>query len=331
MPTIDEALSIALQYQNLGMLTEAEGIYQQVLKLQPDNVQARRRLDALEGQRPLQGISKLMGSMQHALRYQNFLQAQQLIASILANPRYADPRRLERFGAKYYSQNDEDGILQEIFRRIGTTNKTFVEFGVENGLENNTLLLLHQEWKGVWLEGSEAHVAAIQKKFASILETGQLRVFNRFIKRENVNDIFAELALPEDLDLLSIDIDGNDYYIFEALTVVRPRVVSIEYNSKFPPPTRAVIKYDENFRWPGTDYFGTSLQSLTDLADRKGYRLVGCSIAGTNAFYVRSDLVGDHFQAPYTAENFYQPPRYYLSFYGYIGDHRADFGPYERI
>lgn len=331
MPTIDEALALALQHHNAGRLGSAEYIYQQILGVQPDHPQAQKRLEALEGQRPVEGILQNLSLLYSALRAQNAFQGQQMIANILADERYADPRRLERFGAKFYSQNDEDGIIREIFRRIGTTNQQFLEFGVENGLENNSLLLLHAGWKGVWLEASTDHVKAIQDRFASVLETGDLRVRQTLVTRDNINGLITDLALPEELDFLSIDIDSNDYYVFEAINTIRPRVVAIEYNAHLPPPIRAVIKYDENFSWRRTDYFGASLESLTALADRKGYRLVGCSITGTNAFFVREDLVGDHFQAPYTAENFYHPPRYALTYFAFLGRHPADFGPYERL
>ena len=120
------------------------------------------------------------------------------------------------------------------------------------------------------------------------------------------------MKLPRELDLLSIDIDGNDYFVWEAITAIEPRVVVIEYNSKFPPPMRWTIRYDPAHEWDGSDQFGASLQSLADLGIRKGYRLVGCNITGTNAFFVRADLAGDHFVEPPDAATLYQPPRYSL-------------------
>ena len=92
-----------------------------------------------------------------------------------------------------------------------------------------------------------------------------------------------------------------------------PRVVIIEYNAKFPPPTQWVLDYNQHHVWDGSDYFGASLSSLVALADKRGYHLVCCSIAGVNAFFVRKDQIGNKFQAPFTAENYYQPARYYLS------------------
>jgi len=109
------------------------------------------------------------------------------------------------------------------------------------------------------------------------------------------------------MDLLSIDIDGNDIHVLDAIDVIRPRVVVIEYNGKFPPPMNVVQRYNPEHRWKGTDYGGSSLLAITKIAGRKGYSLVGCGIAGVNAFFVRDDLLGDKFQAPFTPENHYQP------------------------
>jgi hypothetical protein len=330
MPTIDEALEIALQHHNAGALSEAEDIYRKILEVQPDHPVAKRRLDCVETQRPEQASIRLMTALHRAMVHQNTIQSHLLLETLRADPRYADPRRLERFGGRSYSQNDEDGILQEIFRRIGVADKTFLEFGVESGVENNSLLLLHQGWRGAWLEAGERHIESINKTFKHFIDAGQLTAVNTLVTRGNINRIITDLGLPKDLDLISIDIDSNDYYIFEDLSAVSPRVVCIEYNARFLPPTKAVIPYNEDFRWRGTDYFGASLQSLTDLADRKGYRLVACNLSGANAFFVRDDLVGDHFQPPFTAENFYQPARYFFGSYTYAGDHRMEIGVYER-
>lgn len=231
---------------------------------------------------------------------------------LLADPRYDDPLRLERHGATVYSQNDEDGILAEIFRRIGPTNRAFLEFGVEDGLENNTLCLLEQGWSGAWIEGSAVHAAAIERGFARWLASGRLRVRNAVVTRENIGALVRELGVPTEPDLLSIDIDGNDYHVWEAIDAIEPRVVAIEYNARFPPPQEWVMAYDPAHRWDGTDQFGASLESMTTLAARKGYALVGCSIAGTNAFYVKAPLAAGRFAQPATAAALYQPPRYYL-------------------
>ena len=252
------------------------------------------------------------------------VEAAQLMRHILAEPPCDNPLRLERYGYKVYSQNDEDGILAEIFRRIDVTNRQFLEFGVENGLENNTLNLLEQGWSGAWLEGDPRHVAAIEHGFKRKIDAGNLRVRNAMIDRDNINSLIQSLALPRDLDLLSIDIDGNDYHVWEAIAAIEPRVVVIEYNAKFRPPTQWVMRYDAAHRWDGTDQFGASLESMTELGRRKGYQLVGCNITGANAFFVKTALAGDRLATPADTATLYLPARYFLTA-SFISGHRAGY------
>lgn len=235
----------------------------------------------------------------------------QYVERLLSEERYSDPLRLERFGKKIYSQFDEDGIIQEIFRRIGTTNKRFVEFGVGTGIENNTVALLLYGWRGLWIEGSARSVERIGAQFDDVIKSNRLTVMNSFITAENINELIGTWHQGE-IDFLSIDIDGNDYYVWDAIEVVRPRVVVMEYNAKFPADLPVVQKYNPSHIWKQTDYYGSSLGALDRLARRNGYCLVGCNISGANAFFVRQDLVEGKFQAPFTAENHYQPARYFL-------------------
>ena len=255
------------------------------------------------------------------------IQARQAIDGLLADPRYEAPLRLERFGHKIYSQNDEDGIIAEIFRRIGVTNRVFFEFGVEDGLESNTHLLLHQGWTGAWAEANENHTLSIRDNFKVAIAGGHLRVSETRITRENINDLVRGLNLPEEIDLISIDIDSNDYWVFKELSATHPRVAVIEYNAKFLPPMKRVIPYQQDRTWNGSDYHGCSLQSLTDLAEARGYSLVACNITGVNAFFVRTDLCRDQFPTPATAEFLYQPPRFELGRAGgFERGHAAQFG-----
>jgi Tfp pilus assembly protein PilF len=231
---------------------------------------------------------------------------------MMQTPRYADEKRLPQFGAKAYSQSDEDGIIAEIFRRVGSPNRTFIEFGVGCGLENNTLALLQSGWRGLWIEANAADVAAIRTKLACRVESGQLRIENQFITRENINALLTNAGPGPDLDLLSIDVDGNDYWIWEAIHSLRPRVAIIEYNATWFPPLALTVRYQDNFRWDGSNHFGASLKALEILGTRKGYRLVGCSFSGVNAFFVREDLCQEKFREPFTAENHFEPPRYWM-------------------
>ncbi|MEQ9121213.1 MAG: hypothetical protein RIM80_01410 [Alphaproteobacteria bacterium] len=244
----------------------------------------------------------------------------------LTRPRYREPKRIVRHGAKVYSQNDEDGILQEIFRRIGVANRGFAEFGVQDGGECNTVLLLTSGWSGLWLEAEAAYHPLIRDRFRPFIEIGQLEAREATVTAENVDDLLG--GLDPDLDLLSIDIDYNDYWVWRALTAIRPRVVTIEYNASLKPPLSLAAPYAADAAWDGGNFYGASLKALEKLGREKGYRLVGCCFSGVNAFFVRDDVAGDRFQPPFTAENHYEPPRYFMR---YLQGHRPGYGRYVQV
>ena len=246
------------------------------------------------------------------------------------------PNRLEPYGFKVYSQNDEDGILCEIFRRLGIVNGSFCEIGVENGLECNTLYLIHNGWRGGWIEGNERQKSRIENKFASLLQAKQKRLVLGigFVTQENINDALKQTLQPlgienHNLDFLSIDIDGNDIYLLESLDFL-PKVICIEYNAKFPPPLSKKPVYNPKNIWRGGDYMGSSLVAINDVAVSKGYVLVATNITGSNAFFVRRDLAQNKFDENSSPEYMYNPPRYWLFFDHFLNGigHRADFGPY---
>ncbi len=228
------------------------------------------------------------------------------------NPKYITSKRLNRYEYQVFSQNGEDGIIQEIFNRIGYTNKYFIEFGVECGLECNSTNLLYKEWSGLWIEGCKEQFASIKARFNDHISTSRLQIQNEFINAENIQSLFDKADAPAEPDLLSIDIDYNDYYVWNAITKYRPRVVVIEYNSIFRPDTHFVVKYNSKRTWDKTSHYGASLLALEQLGKQKGYCLVGCVFSGSNAFFVREDLVGEQFESPFTAENHYEPNRDFL-------------------
>jgi hypothetical protein len=266
----------------------------------------------------------IAGPIAQRLDVQTSLMVEKHVLDLVRSPPYNAPKRLEPHGFRSFSQNDEDGIVQEIFRRIGTESRAFVEFGVGNGMENNSRALLYAGWRGLWIEGNPKACAGIRRAFSQEMSRGQLQLTSAFITRDNISGLIEAARLP-DLDLLSIDIDGNDYWIWQAISL-RPRVVIIEYNATFRPPTSWTIQYNESHRWNGSHYHGASLQALHDLGRSKGYTLVGCSLSGVNAFFVRDDLVNGKFAAADVAE-LYNPPRYYLLRLP-IGHPHGDFGPY---
>jgi hypothetical protein len=226
------------------------------------------------------------------------------------HPRYADPRRLQRSAFQVCSQNGEDGVIHEIFRRIGPTDRTFAEVGVGDGSENNTAFLLSQGWTGFWLDGSDNVLRTIAER--PDLRNGCVKTRISFVTRENIAGLFAELGVPKEFDLLSLDIDQNTYYAWESLGDYRPRVVVVEYNASLPADVEWKVHYDAKRMWDGSHNFGASLKAFETLGRRLGYSLVGCEFIGSNAFFVRDDLLGDKFAAPFTAENHYEPPRFAL-------------------
>ena len=177
-----------------------------------------------------------------------------------------------------YSQCGEDGALERIFGLLGTSNCYFVEFGAHDGLElsNTANLRLHHGWTGLLLEaGGDADGVLVQREF---------------VTAENVNDLFARYGVPHSFDLLSIDIDGNDYWVWKSL-LYRPRVVVIEYNIYFALSKARTIPYDPDFVWDGSLYCGASLAALRKLGHEKGYALVYTDRWSPNAFFVlRSEL-----------------------------------------
>ncbi len=241
------------------------------------------------------------------------LEIDRTIDRLLGAPRYQDPKKLNRYEHKVYSQTGEDGIIAEIFRRIGATNRVFAECAPGDGTENNTRFLMTQGWTGFWVEGDSKRAQAISQKFAKFIREGKLHFERELVTARNVESLFNKASLTADFDLLSIDLDRNDYWVWQGIQRYRPRVVTIEYNAIFPPGCEWVVEDDPQASWDGSSNCGASLSALELLGARKGYKLVACSLSGVNAFFVREDLVGDRFLEPFTAQNHYEPPRYYLT------------------
>jgi len=221
-----------------------------------------------------------------------FVQYQSLLAQKLPLPKIADT------GFRVFSQTDEDGIILFLFAVIGATNKLFVEIGTGNGTECNCAnLAITFGWHGLFIDGSSDAVAAGAAFYARHPAT---RVFppkflSAMVNRDNINQLISDAGFRGEIDLLSIDIDGMDYWIWKAIDVVNPRVVVVEANGKF--GTRSItVPYDANWVYDAQahpHYHGASLPALTKLAHEKGYRLVGTNRFGYNAFYVRDDIARD--------------------------------------
>lgn len=274
-------------------------------------------------------MSKMLARHTEQAHYERQMNVLRAWCDEMEKPRNADPKRLARHGYKVYSQNDEDGIIAEIFRRIGVTSRTFVEFGVETGLECNTAKLLVDGWRGLWIEANPKGVRAIRRNLEPFISDKKLALAHSLVTAENINGLIEQGGLTGEIDLLSIDIDYNDYWIWKAIDIVSPRVVVIEYNASLRPPLSLVVPYRPAGQWDGSNFCGASLEALVRLGATKNYRIVGCSITGVNAFFVRADLCGDRFLEPATAQEHYEPPRHH--FFMLPSGHDSRPGPFVAV
>ena len=200
---------------------------------------------------------------------------------------------LTPFELRVFSQNGEDGILAEILARIGVGERFFVEFGVESAREGNCVYLADVVgWRGLFMECDEDFSVALQEKYRG---SDRVRTMRAMVTPENVEKLFEAGRVPPEPDVLSIDVDGGDYWIWNSIEGYRPRVLVIEYNSALDPNRQLVQPAELRGGWDGTAYFGASLGALRVLGERKGYRLVHTELCGVNAFFVREDLAEDRF------------------------------------
>jgi hypothetical protein len=214
-------------------------------------------------------------------------------------------------GFKVFSQFEEDGILLYLFSLIGEGGKTFIEIGANDGINSNcSNLAIHFGWSGLFFEG-EARMIARGRKFYSKIPTPfhpKPTFVQAVVRRENVDQLIAENGLGGDIELLSIDIDGNDYWVWDAITVVRPKVVVIESQTAF--STRnIVVPYDPDYSPPGRHavYHGASVTALNRLGERKGYRLAAANDLGINLIFLRGDLLADELRAIDPAATLWHP------------------------
>lgn len=198
---------------------------------------------------------------------------------------------------KIYSQNGEDGILQYIFSQIGIKNKKFVEFGIEDGRQCNTAnLSINFGWQGILIEGNKNEFLNAKYYYYKMnnIKPSQVKIVHCFITKNNINSLLVKNGFKGEIDLLSIDIDGNDFHIWKEINSINPRVVVIEYNAFLGQNKSLTVKYDASFdrykKHKSGRYFGASITALNKLAESKGYILVGCDSYGINAFFVRKDI-----------------------------------------
>jgi hypothetical protein len=192
-----------------------------------------------------------------------------------------------------YSQWGEDGIIQWLLGQIEVPRNVFVEFGVQDYEESSTrFLLVNNHWSGLILDGSAASIERVRR--SPIYWRHNLKALQAFVTRENINELLTGQGLGGDIGLLSVDIDGNDYWVWQAITCVSPAIVVVEYNARFGIDRCVTIPYNPSFERTRAHhsgiYYGASLPALYALGRTRGYSLVGCNSAGNNAFFVRDDL-----------------------------------------
>lgn len=233
--------------------------------------------------------SYLMRSVERDVEGLKLLQG----AALVRNLRQFPPRNICEAEFKVFSQWGEDGIIQWIISKVPSIEPIFIEFGVEDYRESNTrFLLMNNNWKGLVIDGSEENVKKI--KASSWYWRYDLTALCAFVTKENINELFRQNGFHGDIGILSVDIDGNDYWVWEAVEAVTPKVVICEYNSVFGAEKKVTIPYDENFvrsrAHHSNLYCGASLGSLIALGQSKGYMCIGSNSAGNNAFFVHRSL-----------------------------------------
>ena len=219
----------------------------------------------------------------------------------------AHPNKFCKFGKKVYSQSDEDGLTSEIIKRLKIKKGYFVELGIGNGTENNTLFLRSLGWEGLWVGG---------QKLKYKLNSNKLKFIRTWITKNNVLDLIKKNISQKNIDLLSIDLDGNDYHILQEILMsdINPEIIIVEYNARFIPPQQFIMPYDENHKYPSyfyDDYFGASLESFNQLLAKFNYSIVCCNAAtGANAFFVKSKNKKLFKETPKDLIEIYSEPNY---------------------
>ena len=234
---------------------------------------------------------------------------QGLILSALNESR--NSTNLTDYEFKIFSQWGEDGIIQYLSKVVELRHKTFIEFGVESFMEANCrFLLMKDNWSGYVIDGSSSNIAKLKNSY--FYWKYDVNAVDAFITKDNINDLLAKSCFDEDVGILSIDIDGNDYFILEAISAVRPRIIICEFNDVFGSVRKISVPYEPDFsrarKHYSNLYFGASLSALTFIANKKGYSLVGTNSSGCNAFFVRDDLLNGKIKV-LTAEQAYLPSK----------------------
>ncbi len=202
------------------------------------------------------------------------------------------PENWDNYGFKVFSQNNEDGLIQYIIHHTDLPQKNFIEFGVEDYSECNTrFLLLHDSWAGLVMDGSEKWMQDLKKQ--SIYWKRTIEAKGVFITKDNINSIISESGFFGKVGLLSVDVDGNDYWILKSINCIDPQILICEYNPIFGCKEKVSVPYKSDFYRTNAHYsnlyWGASIGAFTYLANQRGYKLVCINNLGNNAFFVKKD------------------------------------------
>jgi hypothetical protein len=220
-----------------------------------------------------------------------------LAGRLLANQVRASAKSFREAEFKVFSQFGDDGIIQYLIARLEVPRElaSFVEFGVQDYSESNTrFLLMNDNWRGLVMDGDKASMESLQMR--DMYWRHDLAALCRWIDRDNINEILEESGFSGPIGILSIDIDGNDYWVWQRIEAVKPLIVIAEYNSVFGARQAITVPYDPAFNRTKAHYsnlyWGASLSALASLARSKGYAFVGSNLAGNNAYFVHESYVG---------------------------------------
>ncbi len=226
--------------------------------------------------------------------------------------------KFEDIEFRAFSQNGEDGILLYIFSLIGTTNKKLVDIGSAYCvISNHANFIINHGWTGLLIDGNKEHIKVGREFYAECPDTQVWppKLLHAWVTKDNINSLISTHSLQGEIDLLSLDIDGIDYWIWEGIECISPRVVVLEYMDVWGPDTSVTVPYQENFVGKydehGLYYGSASLSAFVKLGKEKGYRLVGCQRYGFNAFFIRSGIGEDIFPEISPAECFHHPKAKY--------------------
>ncbi len=218
-------------------------------------------------------------------------------------------------GFKVYSQNEEDGIIEDIFNDIGIKNKIFCEIGIGNCIENNTHYLILKGWSGLWVDYKKKHISKLKRKLNVNQKILDFKISK--VDKKNINNILENTNIFKnkenlEIDFFSIDIDSYDLECLMNLKFLNPRLICIEYNAKFKQNLKLEINKRKDFKWEYDDYFGSSLLAININLESKGYKLIATNITGSNAFFVRKDLLNKCKTKNQNIEDLFSPPNFEL-------------------